>query len=107
MIQELSTHLSQYSASERRRIEQADAFAMAAHRGQKRKSGQPYISHPRAVAAYLMALNLDADTVLAGLLHDVVEDTNITAGDIEHHFGADVWPLSMPIQPRLSWLSDW
>lgn len=64
--------------------------ATTAHKGQKRKSGAPYISHPLTVAAILIEWGMDADSVLAGILHDTVEDTDITLEFIENHFGRDV-----------------
>ncbi len=68
----------------------ADAFAEEAHFGQKRKSGKPYITHPRAVATYLIEMGVDADTVIGGLLHDTVEDTEVAVEQIEERFGGDV-----------------
>jgi GTP pyrophosphokinase len=88
-----STRLKRFSAEDQRLIQRADAFADAAHAGQHRKSGQPYIIHPRAVARYLADLGMDASTVAAGLLHDVVEDTTVTAADIEQEFGPVVRQL--------------
>lgn len=85
--------LKAYSAADKKRIRLADEFAAKAHAGQVRKSGQPYIMHPRAVAEYLANIGMDADTVIAGLLHDVVEDTDITSDEIAEHFGATVQEL--------------
>ncbi|GAB6181975.1 bifunctional (p)ppGpp synthetase/guanosine-3',5'-bis(diphosphate) 3'-pyrophosphohydrolase [Desulfotomaculum defluvii] len=65
-------------------------FAENAHRGQKRISGEEYIVHPLAIAIILAELQLDVQTVAAGLLHDVVEDTGITLNDIENTFGPEV-----------------
>lgn len=64
--------------------------ATTAHAGQKRKSGQPYIIHPLAVAHILIEWEMDIDSVLAGVLHDTVEDTELTLQQIETLFGADV-----------------
>jgi len=64
--------------------------AINAHHGQKRKSGKPYISHPLAVAATLIDWEMDIDSVIAGILHDTVEDTSITLDQIETEFGGDV-----------------
>lgn len=73
------------------RIEMAFQFAAKAHLLQKRKTGEPYIIHPVAVAAIVAEeLMLDADTVIAAFLHDVVEDTSHTIGEIEQQFGKDV-----------------
>ncbi|MDE6279899.1 MAG: HD domain-containing protein, partial [Paramuribaculum sp.] len=70
-----------------------DAFELAreAHKNQKRKTGEPYILHPIAVATIAAEeLNLDVNPVIAAFLHDVVEDTNYTLADLEERFGADV-----------------
>lgn len=68
------------------------AFEMAdkAHAPQKRASGEPYILHPLAVATILANLQIDATTVIAALLHDVVEDTDVTLPQIEEAFGKEV-----------------
>ena len=63
---------------------------MRAHEGQKRKSGEPYIIHPLCVAIILADLELDKETIVAGLLHDVVEDTVMTTEEITKEFGAEV-----------------
>ncbi|CAB1128972.1 GTP pyrophosphokinase (RelA/SpoT) [Candidatus Hydrogenisulfobacillus filiaventi] len=75
------------------RIAEALAFAEAAHAGQSRASGDPYIGHPLAVASIVADLHMDADTVIAALLHDVVEDTPYTLADIEARFGHEVAQL--------------
>ena len=71
-------------------IEKAYRLASAAHEGQKRKSGEPYIIHPLDVAIILADLEMDLETIAAGLLHDVVEDTIYTKEEIEAEFGMDV-----------------
>jgi GTP diphosphokinase / guanosine-3',5'-bis(diphosphate) 3'-diphosphatase len=71
-------------------VRQAFEFSRQAHEGQFRKSGEPYISHPLAVAGILAGWHLDAQTLCAALLHDVVEDTPATAGEIEERFGKAV-----------------
>lgn len=68
-------------------IERAYNFAEEAHRGQKRKSGEEYMSHPIAVASRLVDWKLDAPTLAAALLHDVAEDTAYTKKDIEKNSG--------------------
>ena len=74
-----------------RRIKDAYEFAKIAHEGQKRNTGEPYIMHPVAVAAIAAEeLELDANTVIASFLHDVVEDTPYTIEDIRARFGEDV-----------------
>lgn len=75
------------------RIEAAYELAKKAHEGQVRSSGDPYISHPIAVAIILVGLGMDSDTIIGALLHDVVEDTSVTLEDIEKQFGADVAEL--------------
>ena len=74
-------------------IERAYDFAQNAHSSQKRASGEPYISHPANVAMILMELNMDAATIQAGLLHDVIEDTPYEYADIEKEFGGEVAAL--------------
>lgn len=71
-------------------IERAVAFARQAHTGQFRKSGQEYIEHPLNVAKILVDWKMDLSSVLAGILHDVVEDTDRTIEEIEQQFGEDV-----------------
>ena len=75
------------------RIEAAYKLAKKAHEGQMRSSGDPYISHPIEVAVILVGLGMDSDTIIGGLLHDVVEDTTVTLEDIEKQFGGDVAEL--------------
>ena len=65
-------------------------YAAEKHAGQKRKSGEPYINHPLAVAGILIEWGMDIDTVVAGVLHDTVEDTDATLDDLESLFGRDV-----------------
>jgi len=65
-------------------------FGAEAHDGQKRKSGEPYISHPVAVAQELADMHLDAQAITAAILHDVVEDTDASLDDIEDKFGTEV-----------------
>ncbi|MFI3321230.1 MAG: HD domain-containing protein [Rikenellaceae bacterium] len=73
------------------RIKEAFEFAAYAHRNQKRKSGEPYITHPIAVARIIgEELMLDSNTIIAAFLHDVVEDTDYTIEDISIRFGDDV-----------------
>jgi GTP pyrophosphokinase len=71
-------------------IEKAYKVAYAAHDGQVRKSGEPYIIHPLCVAIILADLELDKETIIAGLLHDVLEDTIMTEQEIAEQFGEEV-----------------
>ncbi len=72
------------------KITEAYEYANRAHDGQMRQSGEPYITHPLAVAQILVELGMDTETICAGLLHDVVEDTASTVEDIKKRFGEDV-----------------
>lgn len=71
-------------------IEKAYKFAEKAHAGQKRLSGEDYISHPLHVALFLTDLKMDPPTIAAGLLHDVLEDTKVSSEEIKKEFGKDV-----------------
>ena len=74
-------------------VERAFIAGEAAHRGQNRKSGEPYITHPVAVANILAELRLDAETIVAAILHDAIEDTDFKKVDIEREFGIKVAEL--------------
>jgi RelA/SpoT family (p)ppGpp synthetase len=74
--------------NDRAMLERAYDYARTAHEGQYRKSGEPYITHSLAVAEILAEMGMDVPTIAAGLLHDVVEDTQITLDDIEQEFGS-------------------
>ncbi len=74
-------------------VREAYRFAFVAHDGVVRKTGEPYITHPVSVACILADLHMDVPTILAALLHDVVEDTAITAQEIKDKFGAQVAEL--------------
>jgi guanosine-3',5'-bis(diphosphate) 3'-pyrophosphohydrolase len=71
-------------------INEGFIFANEGHKNQKRKSGEPYITHPLQVAIYLSEINLDVETIIAALLHDLIEDTEITYEDIKNKFGKEV-----------------
>ena len=75
------------------RIREAAEFGASAHKGQKRLSGEPYIAHPVAAAAILADLHLDTDTIVAAILHDVIEDTPTPKDQLAQRFGADVAEL--------------
>ncbi|MGO9804741.1 MAG: HD domain-containing protein, partial [Steroidobacteraceae bacterium] len=72
------------------RIREAAEFGTSVHKGQKRLSGEPFIAHPVAAAAILADLRLDADTIVAAILHDVIEDTPTPKDQLAARFGADV-----------------
>ncbi len=74
-------------------IKSAYEFANIAHKDQLRKSGEPYISHPIAVASILLELGMDGDSLTAALLHDVVEDTEASGQEVEKLFGKEVYLL--------------
>lgn len=71
-------------------MKQAYYVAKDAHKEQKRKSGEPYITHPVAAACILVELGMDTPCIVAGLLHDVVEDTEITLEEITKLFGKEI-----------------
>ena len=74
-------------------LQKATVFSARAHKGQVRRSGEPYLSHPLEVAAQLADMNLDATALTAGLLHDVLEDTDVTAAELRETFGKDIAAL--------------
>jgi GTP diphosphokinase / guanosine-3',5'-bis(diphosphate) 3'-diphosphatase len=80
----------EYSGADREMITHAYEFAKQAHEGQKRASGQPYITHCVAVANILSELNVPPAIIIAGLLHDTVEDTGVTLEDLAAEFDEDV-----------------
>ena len=82
-----------YSASERAVLKKAFLFAQKAHEGQKRASGEEYFTHPVAVAQILVDLGMDYYTVAAAFLHDVIEDTPVSEGDIKEEFGEEILEL--------------
>jgi len=88
--QRLAPKVGYLGEGERSRLKEALDFAYRAHAGQKRKSGEPYITHPVAVAEILAEMHMDLDTLIAGLLHDTVEDTEATFEEIEARFGPAV-----------------
>ncbi|NTW27373.1 MAG: bifunctional (p)ppGpp synthetase/guanosine-3',5'-bis(diphosphate) 3'-pyrophosphohydrolase [Candidatus Moranbacteria bacterium] len=71
-------------------IAKAYNFAIEAHKGQKRRSGEDYVTHPFAVAKILAQIGMGGKTIAAGLLHDVPEDTAITLADVEKKFGSEI-----------------
>ncbi len=90
-IAEFTRHLGHYlQPPDVALVERAFAFSEQAHQGQFRKSGEPYITHPLAVASILSQWRLDAQGLAAALLHDVMEDSGITKNEIESSFGKPV-----------------
>src|SRR5258706_12708845 len=91
--EELTRALGYLKAKDVAQIEEAYEVARAAHSGQYRQSGEPYITHPLAVAKILAEWHLDAQALMAALLHDVVEDTPTTKTEIAKKFGKAVAEL--------------
>jgi RelA/SpoT family (p)ppGpp synthetase len=93
-LDRLNRRMEKYLPAEQvAQVMQAYEFAAKAHEGQQRYSGEPYISHPVAVATILAELRLDAQTLMAALLHDVIEDTGVPKADIAAMFGEEVAEL--------------
>lgn len=97
MYEELTNRFVQkafrYTKAEQERIREAAEFACEAHGSQKRQSGEPYIIHPYAVAEILISIRMDVDTVIAGILHDTLEDTSTTYETLVVKFGKTVADL--------------
>ncbi len=90
-LKDLLAKVSSYLPPEQvERVRAAAEFGATAHLGQKRLSGEPYITHPVATAEILAELHLDADTLIAAILHDVIEDTPTPKAEIAARFGNDV-----------------
>ncbi|MEC8021375.1 MAG: RelA/SpoT family protein [Pseudomonadota bacterium] len=91
---ELSARLQEYLSPEAvAEVERAFRYAEAAHEGQMRKTGHPYITHPTAVAHILAGMRMDPQTLMAALLHDVIEDTGVGKKTLAEAFGSDVAEL--------------
>ena len=86
----LQKYLNSYQV---KKVEEAYKLAKDAHRGQKRKSGENYINHPLDAASYLADYELDHETIMAAILHDVIEDTKTSLDDLESKFGKKVSEL--------------
>ena len=89
-IEDLIRKVEAYNPEEVITVKKAYEYAKTLHSGQKRQSGEDYISHPLNVAYILSEMYADRDTICAGLLHDTLEDTNITKEDISHEFNQTV-----------------
>ena len=86
----LAIHKASHPKADARKLQHAYDVAEQCHHGQLRRSGDPYITHPLAVATILAELGMDTTTLIAGLLHDTVEDTGLSIGDISQEFGEQV-----------------
>ena len=109
LYEELITTIRRYHPSDDTSlIHRAYMTAKNAHMDQKRKSGEPYIIHPLCVAIILAGLELDKETIMAGLLHDVVEDTILTGAQIGRVFGEDVALLVDGVTKltQITWTTD-
>jgi len=82
--------LGYFNPKDQAYINRAFQYAYDGHNGQNRKSGEPYITHPLHVALYLCELNFDKETIAAALLHDLIEDTEISYEDLKKEFGEEV-----------------
>jgi len=87
------THIRHLSEADAGRVKQAYALGEKVHEGQKRKSGEPYFTHPIAVAKILADMEADADTLIAALLHDAIEDTPLTLEEVDKTFDSGVRQL--------------
>jgi len=93
-IDGLSSRLARYLSDEEiRRVRHAYLYSEQAHEGQKRRSGEPYITHPLQVAEILADMRMDHQSLMAAMLHDVIEDTGIAKDALEHQFGTPVAEL--------------
>ncbi len=93
-ITELITKIKSYHPNlDESLVQKAYIFSRSSHGSQKRHSGEPYFSHPVAVAEILVDLKLDQNSIITALLHDVVEDTDVNLEDIENEFGEEIAKL--------------
>ena len=86
----LSSYLDEKEVT---KIQRAYTYSEKCHSGQMRQSGDPYITHPLAVANILADMHMDHESLMAALLHDVIEDTGVTKGQISRRFGRTVADL--------------
>ena len=90
-VDELFAKLTKsYSNKDKNILQKAFNLASAGHIDQKRDSGEPYITHPLHVAIYLSELSMDLETIVSAILHDLIEDTDITYNDIKKEFGKEI-----------------
>ena len=92
-LNDLLDKIKEYNPEEVEFVRKAYMYAEELHKGQFRQSGEPYITHPLNVAYILAEEHADRDTVCAGLLHDTLEDTDITKEDIKRDFNSDIAEL--------------
>lgn len=92
-LEDLQSAVSLYRAPEQERIVAAAVTSQKLHEGQLRDSGEPYFTHPLQVAEILIAMKMDAASVVAALLHDVLEDTRYSKNDLRRNFGREVESL--------------
>ena len=93
MYDEILKSITKYPVSEQEVLSKAFYYAKKAHEGQKRASGEEYFTHPVAVAQILIDLGMDYHSVAASFLHDVIEDTPVSEGDIKEEFGEEILEL--------------
>ena len=93
MYDEILKSIAKYPAGEQEVLTKAFYYAKKAHEGQKRASGEEYFTHPVAVAQILIDLGMDYHSVAASFLHDVIEDTPVSEGDIKEEFGEEILEL--------------
>ena len=105
LVDKFVKKIIRYGEEDKAKITAAAIFAAQKHGDQKRKTGQPYITHPIAVAEILMQIGMDADTVSAGLLHDTIEDTNTTEEEISEIFGKEVGQMVQAVT-KISRITD-
>lgn len=93
MYDEILKSIAKYPVNEQEVLSKAFYYAKKAHEGQKRASGEEYFTHPVAVAQILIDLGMDYHSVAASFLHDVIEDTPVSEGDIKEEFGEEILEL--------------
>ena len=106
-FRELEEKIRNFPEEERARVREAFEYARAYHGGQLRKDGSPYITHPLEVAHLVAELGLDADSIMAALLHDTIEDTEATYEEVARRFGTTVADLVEGVTKltRVKWTS--
>lgn len=97
MYDEILKSIAKYPVSEQEVLSKAFYYAKKAHEGQKRASGEEYFTHPVAVAQILIDLGMDYHSVAASFLHDVIEDTPVSEGDIKEEFGEEILELVLGV----------